>query len=1121
MGVVDIFGNQVTGQGLATKPTYNFAEKMSAASNMTVLGSMFKGLKVTPEDERAARHFSGYGTSPEIDGDVRDYRWMQEKRQIISDFIPVMQEERKELRQQAITNESIAYLMEADTYQEFLNRRGVINANAKANAVFQEHPAAVFSSSIAMSLIEPWNLAGLPLALVKTGSKVASAVRMGAFGAAQASVEEGVLHYNDPNRTVGQSLISVGAAGTITGLFGAYLGRTKGSQIEALEEVTRRIKSIDDEGRVVIDLESDLIDPSLTTINLNLATEEEIFKSFKNLPGVGRAVAKKIIQLRNERVSESFESLGDLLDGSLDARTLAKINKIIDSGNYHANGVALSESGKIVGSYGVEKIAALSSPLMKLTQSPFPEVRRAAQELMQTNFRTTDNLKGGVNKISLEEIMDQNQQLGNKLIDDIEFSYYSYMNPGKEATDFVRGRGGRLFRQAGQLAQNLRQANVDQLSSRPFQRPGKLSFDEYKVAVFEHRTGSRVSTDPSIINASKHYDEFFDSRASEFKDLLRKLYNGEENHWINTVKYTHRIYNKGQIAESPEAFRDFLIDQALKKYGGREGAEAALGVPLPEMKRIFESSIRKLIASPEDRLILEEVFEPATRGASKDRLWTFIDDADLYRTNFAVKDIEAIANSYISGPLADIDFFRKYGTFDVDEIANKLRTAIDSRILKSGVDIDDLTSEALRKTDKDLELFKNMLRRVRGTYMDPNSPLPGSTQRVLMDNIKKFNNLRIGGGFAIKSLPDIGRSVMFLGLKRAYGPTIQGYVGRNAQLLEQLKASQRELSTIGVGNEINSSQIISQYTNTSMTNITGNAFTDLLGKANNSMFILNGLSVWNQHMKRVAGVGVVDKIIHSGAMRKAGKLSEKEMANIRRLGISDRDLDDIYSEYLKHGQSYKGVHLLNFQNWSKKARSSMDSSGLTLDRKMQLAVKREVDTIIVTPGKGDVPLIMENSYVSMIGQYRTFPIAAMMRQTVPLAQNMNKNAMAGLFISMGAGIIASQYSSFARGTQHNDDSWEDYLWESLEDTGNLSTIGEFGNFAQMIQKGNPALGGPTLTGAIDVGKTIAGMSNPEGMNEFEIRAAQRLVPMFGLYQMVKALPVGVATGFEKLVDEGL
>ena len=54
MGVVDIFGNQVTGQGLATKPTYNFAEKMSAASNMTVLGSMFRGLKVTPEDERAA-----------------------------------------------------------------------------------------------------------------------------------------------------------------------------------------------------------------------------------------------------------------------------------------------------------------------------------------------------------------------------------------------------------------------------------------------------------------------------------------------------------------------------------------------------------------------------------------------------------------------------------------------------------------------------------------------------------------------------------------------------------------------------------------------------------------------------------------------------------------------------------------------------------------------------------------------------------------------------------------------------------------------------------------------------------------------------------------------------------
>ena len=409
MPIVDIFGNRIRSEKIATKPVYSFAEKLGAASTMTVAGTILNKLRPGVEDERAARHFANYNSSPEIDGDVRDYRWMQEKRQIIADFIPAMQEERKENRQQPLTSQSIAYLMESDTYNDFLRRRENVNRQAKALAIFQEHPVAVMGSSIAMSMVEPWNIASLPMALVKTGSKIGSAARLGAFGATQATIEEGILHTSDPNRTIGQSLISVGAAGTITGMFGSYLGKSRGDQAETLEEIQKRLKSIDDEDKIIVDLENDLINPSSNTININLATASELYKSFKNIKGVGRTIAKRIVELRESRVSKSFESLDDLLDEGFSANQIAKINKVINTGRYHASGVALSESGKIVGTYGLSKVAALSSPLMRLTDSPFPEVRRAAQELMTTNFRTTDNLHGVVNTQTLEEILDGNR----------------------------------------------------------------------------------------------------------------------------------------------------------------------------------------------------------------------------------------------------------------------------------------------------------------------------------------------------------------------------------------------------------------------------------------------------------------------------------------------------------------------------------------------------------------------------------------------------------------------------------------------------------------------------------------------------------------------------------------
>lgn len=1081
---------------------YSGYDIISAASNMTASGVLLSKIKPQEIDEQTKRFFvQETGLSDPYD--IDDNYWNSIKRSALSEFLPQMQDARRDAGMASMSNKEVNYLMSSEGYREFVSRKNKIDRVAKATEVFANNPVSVFGASAAMSIVEPWNLASMPIALVKASSQAATAARFAGLGAVIATGEEALLRSDDPNRTLGVSLSSVALATTINGAIGTYLSRSKSIQQNHLKEIEKSIKSIDKEGQVVIDLENNMLDAASETINLNIIeSAKELNKALKEIPGVGIKTAERILANRANRTEGLFDTLEDLFEEGMTASEKLKIQKIIDSKKFHANNVNnMSVNDEIVGAYGIEKIASITSPLVKLLKSPFPEVRRSAKELLDTPFLTTDNLKGIPSPHSLESVNNMNRKLGNDLIDDLESPYYSYLFPEGEGGDFARTRGGRTFRQAGQIVKNLASGNFDQLRKSPTSIPGKMSFDKFKLAALEHHTGAVVSKDPNVINAANGIKKFFSTKEADVKDLLIRLNKGIESNvtWIKNINYTHRIYNKRVIAENPEAFENFLVDQLVKKHGSIRNAETELQSSIAEIRTTFRNSIDNIAKSPEERIDLEKVFTPNKRGASHNRYWTFIDEADLYRTDFVVKDIESISNSYILNVLSDVNFYRKYGTLQNKEVVKTLK----NRISKNK----NLSKEELDSLDENLAVFDSMLQRVRGTYLDVNSPVPGGTTQNTLDVLKKFGNLRMGAFFGIKSAPDIGRSIMFLGFKKAFGPLMQSHFLKNQKALSLYERSSRELRSINVANEINFSSIISSLTNTHINSFSGNKVTDIIGKNNNAMFILNGLSLWNEFMKKNAGIGVLDEIIQSAKLSRAGKLPDKKSANLSKMGLSKEELEQVLVEFEKHGESYQGINLMNFDNWSKESLNRAGRPmGLSLADRVQLAVKKEVDTIIVTPGIGDTPLIMENSWVSIFTQYKSFPIAAVVRQTLPLAQNMDSNNLAGLLVAISASFAANQFVDYAKGNDAQNDTWEGLLWEALEDTGNLSTIGEFNNYAQMISSGNPMLLGPLGTLPQDMFKVQSGLANEDGMNPYEQRAAIRLTPYAGLLQILSVLP---------------
>ena len=208
-----------------------------------------------------------------------------------------MNEERSENRLPQMSAKEIRFLLSSESLQDFANRRDKIDRVARSNAIFQENPLTVFGASMAMSMVEPWNLASLPVSSSTATSRAASAARLGALNVGIATAEEAVLRQDDPNRTVGVSASSVALAGVINAGIGAHLSRKKSIQTEHLQAIRKDIESIDNEGYVVIDVDNLLDDAAQETININLIDSvKELNAALKGVEGVGPKTAEAILE---------------------------------------------------------------------------------------------------------------------------------------------------------------------------------------------------------------------------------------------------------------------------------------------------------------------------------------------------------------------------------------------------------------------------------------------------------------------------------------------------------------------------------------------------------------------------------------------------------------------------------------------------------------------------------------------------------------------------------------------------------------------------------------------------------------------------------------------------------
>ena len=156
---------------------------------------------------------------------------------------------------------------------------------------------------------------------------------------------------------------------------------------------------------------------------------------------------------------------------------------------------------------------------------------------------------------------------------------------------------------------------------------------------------------------------------------------------------------------------------------------------------------------------------------------------------------------------------------------------------------------------------------------------------------REMENAKLNAdGFGIGSLVDIGRPIVFMGLSKGLGTIFRQFAFGNAKHLKALGAANRQLRSFMVGNEINQQILISSMTNVNMNEKTGTMLETIISDANNAMFMANGLSNWNQFIKRAVGVSVVDVIIENANLAAAGKLPKANRDQMLKLHLDENDL---------------------------------------------------------------------------------------------------------------------------------------------------------------------------------------------------------------------------------------
>lgn len=274
--------------------------------------------------------------------------------------------------------------------------------------------------------------------------------------------------------------------------------------------------------------------------------------------------------------------------------------------------------------------------------------------------------------------------------------------------------------------------------------------------------------------------------------------------------------------------------------------------------------------------------------------------------------------------------------------------------------------------------------------------------------------------------------------------------------------------------------------------------------------VISGMHHWNRYLKAVTGIYRANYLRH--ATTNWAGLSDIERADLTSLGIGKSQADRIGKYVERYGEVGADGH------WDPRLEQWLTTDeGFEAARDFRMAIERDMDRAIFTPGIGDTPLIMSHGAGKMWLQFQTFAFTFLNRFLVPAGQRLtagDTRALVSYAHLTWSALVVVMGKDLIRGKDPRErleeDNWGDTAFEMVDRSGVMTYLSPY------VDAGIK-LSAPLQEAAL--GKVVVGSGSRYARNS----ALDSLAgASFGLYRDIRDMSSAVAGGeMEKIGDKAL
>jgi hypothetical protein len=427
---------------------------------------------------------------------------------------------------------------------------------------------------------------------------------------------------------------------------------------------------------------------------------------------------------------------------------------------------------------------------------------------------------------------------------------------------------------------------------------------------------------------------------------------------------------------------------------------------------------------------------PLTRGPLKEKLLDISDnDAAMFLKNDAIE----VLNSYVHKMGSDIALTRVFGRADMKDQLDALAKEFQEALGKAKTPAERRKLEKAYRSDKsDLEAMRDLLRGHFNKH-DPDSVI--AQGGIALRDLTYMTSM---GGVALSSVPDIARHTMVNGINRSFGDLLDNI--NLAPELRKMRVEDLKESGFLVERILASRLMTLADVNDPLAR--GSMLTRFTGSMSQGFSKLTLINHWNDIQKAYAATITQNRILRTVS---GNDFTDADISYLRFLGIDEAQQSIIRGQYLKHGARDGEAFVAGIKNWD-------DTPAVrNAEIAYKAALRKEADTVVVTKGVADAPIVSNTPIGKLLFQFTGFLFGAHQRVLLRGLQQADAGAALGLTMMIAAGSLVAaikqmeaEKSAELTGLPLYGSplaEWDNakLLYEGVDRSGILGLMGDFNN----------------------------------------------------------------------------